>query len=334
MIGDINNQVSTAQAVTVSAVSTSSIDLLARQDIGAGVTKLRLHVVPTTTVLPIHGANVAVTFTAATDIVTLPAHGLPVGTPVVFNSITTTTGIDPGTIYYVTNGASNPATNTFMLATTRALAMQGVTTVDLLTGDGTGTMTVLADVDFQIITADDADLTLGITVIGSSGPIQYPAARTCTFNATTNVCTLATHSWPNGTPVRFSGAGTQPAEITAGVTYFVTNAAAGTFQMATTLENARNGVAIDLTTAGSGVLAVTPVTGHLVAAGAAGTASPPVGIVTVEINPQYGSIGQRYLGCRYWLANGAFSAGAFTAKFALDPGNTPKVYPTGTRYLL
>lgn len=333
MIGDINNQVSTAQAVTVSAVSTSSIDLLARQDIGAGATKLRLHVAPTTTVLPVHGANVAVTFTDAGDLVGLTAHGLPVGTPVVFNSITSTTGITAGTIYYVTNGASNPAADTFMLASTRALAMQGVTTVALTT-DGTGTMTVLADVDFQIITADDADLTLGITVIGSSGPIQYPAARTCTFNATTNVCTLATHSWPNGTPVRFSGAGTQPAEITAGVTYFVTNAAAGTFQIATTLDNARNGVALDLTTAGSGVLAVTPVTGHLVAAGAAGTASPPVGIVTVEINPQYGSIGQRYLGCRYWLANGAFSAGAFTAKFALDPGDTPKVYPTGTRYLL
>jgi len=56
--------------------------------------------------------NAAVTFQDAGDTVTYAAHGLANGTPISFSSITSTTGISPNVVYYVTNATIN----TFQLA--------------------------------------------------------------------------------------------------------------------------------------------------------------------------------------------------------------------------
>lgn len=50
--------------------------------------------------------------------------------------------------------------------------------------------------------------------------------------------------------------------------------------------------------------------------------------IAVEINPQVGSKGQRYLGVRYNLV-GAVSAGAYLAHFGLDVQDGQKFYPSG-----
>lgn len=55
-----------------------------------------------------------VTFTDSTNLVTLASHGFVNGSPITFSSITTTTGITAGTVYYV----KNATLDTFQLATT------------------------------------------------------------------------------------------------------------------------------------------------------------------------------------------------------------------------
>lgn len=79
---------------------------------------------------------VAVTLTSATDLVTRTAHGLVNHSEVLFNSIVTTTGIIINTIYY----AIRVDANTFKLATTKA-NVRSNTPIDLLTGNGSGTIT-------------------------------------------------------------------------------------------------------------------------------------------------------------------------------------------------
>ena len=63
---------------------------------------------------------IACTFTDSGDLVTKNSHGLAAGTVVVFQSITTTTGISVNVRYYVIN----PTTNTFQVSAT-AEAIQG-----------------------------------------------------------------------------------------------------------------------------------------------------------------------------------------------------------------
>ena len=73
----------------------------------------------------------AVTFTDAGDLVTLTAHGLVIGDPVGFTSITSTTGISTNTTYYV---QSVPSADTFTLSATRGGSLLPLTT------NGSGTL--------------------------------------------------------------------------------------------------------------------------------------------------------------------------------------------------
>jgi Mycoplasma protein of unknown function, DUF285/BspA type Leucine rich repeat region (6 copies) len=73
---------------------------------------------------------VAVTFTDAGDTVNLAGHGLSNGTNISFSSITSTTGINSYTVYYVVNAAAN----TFQVAATPGGSALPLTT------DGSGTM--------------------------------------------------------------------------------------------------------------------------------------------------------------------------------------------------
>jgi len=88
-----------------------------------------------------------VTFTIASDLVTLTAHGLTTGDGVKFSVITTTTGISTGTVYYI----NKQNANTFKLYDTRANAIAGTGTglIDLATGNGTGTLNALSGIAFK-----------------------------------------------------------------------------------------------------------------------------------------------------------------------------------------
>lgn len=69
----------------------------------------------------------------------------------------------------------------------------------------------------------------------------------------------AFQSWPIGTKVHVSTPGTYPSPLAGSTDYYVIPVDASTIRLATTYQNAIDGVAIDLTTAGLGTLTVTPI---------------------------------------------------------------------------
>lgn len=81
-------------------------------------------------------------------------------------------------------------------------------------------------------------------------------------NASPGVVSYAAHPFVNGQPVVLTTTGTLPTGLTAGTTYYVVSAAAGTFQLAATA----GGTSINTSTAGSGVHTCTAV-GNTVIAG-------------------------------------------------------------------
>lgn len=72
-------------------------------------------------------------------------------------------------------------------------------------------------------------------------------------NTTTNVITIATAAtFPTGTPVKFTTTTGLPAPLVAGTIYYVINVSSTTIKLATTLDNATVGNAIDITSTGTG----------------------------------------------------------------------------------
>jgi hypothetical protein len=80
-------------------------------------------------------------------------------------------------------------------------------------------------------------------------------SRTFTANAGTDVCTasgsLSSQNF-TGKAVTFSSTGTLPAGLVAGTVYFLIYSSSTLFKVATTLQNANAGTAIDITDAGTG----------------------------------------------------------------------------------
>lgn len=84
-------------------------------------------------------------------------------------------------------------------------------------------------------------------------PYQLNFATT-DVNTTTDVITLsATTQFPTGTSIRFTTTSALPAPLVAGTIYYAINTGSTTIKLATTPTNAQLGVAIDLTTQGTGV---------------------------------------------------------------------------------
>ncbi len=327
MLGDLHTRFSGAsvsggiatanagQAVTAAGatVSENSLDQLAMRDFGAGreafaVINIVAGPVATRT-------NVSATVVVATDICTLASHGLPTGTPVILLTATTiSTGFTLGTVYYVIALTAN----TFSLATTKAIALTGVADVNFGAADGSFTFTAIPEVEFQVIAAGDSALTTDIQVLGSSGPLQARVAHNVTFTEATNVCNHSGMQVYEGAPVVFGGAGTQPTGITAGVTYFMANTTATTFQMAASRADAMAGIVIDISTAGSGVLTATIGDRQLA------TGGPQL---AVRFNPQDGLQG-RHLGVRY-INTEPMSAATYIAQLGPLLPQSPKLYPIG-----
>lgn len=76
----------------------------------------------------------------------------------------------------------------------------------------------------------------------------------CTFDAAANTLTIAATElrFDNGDGVRLTTSGALPAPLAVATTYYLIRTSATTCQLATTAANARDRIAIDLTTAGSG----------------------------------------------------------------------------------
>lgn len=86
-----------------------------------------------------------------------------------------------------------------------------------------------------------------------------PAEGTITsVDTSSNLFTLADHSMADGNMIRFTSTGTLPSPLDADTNYYVfTNGQANTFAVATTYDDAVNGVnLVDLTSSGSGVLSI------------------------------------------------------------------------------
>lgn len=87
--------------------------------------------------------------------------------------------------------------------------------------------------------------------------VTTPSAGTFTA-ADTDICTKASHGMKTGLKVQVSSDTTLPAGLSASTDYFVIYLSANTFSLATTLNNANAGTAIDITDAGTGTHTITP----------------------------------------------------------------------------
>ena len=106
----------------------------------AGTLELQVVNAPHDTEAEMSKTNCALTI--ATDLVTWASHGLPIGTPVAFSSIATTTGLSTVRHYFVS--ANNYSSGSFTVAETyeAALNVSGAV-VNLATGDGSATVTAI-----------------------------------------------------------------------------------------------------------------------------------------------------------------------------------------------
>lgn len=87
-----------------------------------------------------------------------------------------------------------------------------------------------------------------------------PISTTFTANAGTDVCTLTSGTIPDtGVAVTLSSTGTLPGGLATSTTYFIIKLTSSTYQLATNLQNANLGTAINITDAGTGTHTVTTI---------------------------------------------------------------------------
>jgi hypothetical protein len=109
------------------------------------------------------------------------------------------------------------------------------------------------EIELSIVDGDDL---YSLVIVPSSSSITINngrAAISVTASTTTDTFTATKHGFINGDPVRFAGT-TLPGNITAGTMYYVRDAAADTFKVAT----ARGNAAVDLITTNGSSVTVTP----------------------------------------------------------------------------
>lgn len=159
------------------------------------------------------------TFTDTGDVVTHNGHGLANGTIVVFQSITTTTGVSINVEYFVI-GAT---TNTFQVSTTYGGSAAA------LTSDGSGTYKAILEYDIYLankVTVAPKDSTVSYagddtiidrpTTLGYTVTIDADALPIATYQALFSL-TAYTSSLPDGyTSMVYGGASTERSGASAG----------------------------------------------------------------------------------------------------------------------
>ena len=167
---------------------------------------------------------IAVTMTDVGDTVNLTAHGLSNSDEVSFATIVTTTGILINTVYFVVGATAN----TFQVSLTA-----GGAAINLVT-NGSGTLRYKATVTAITAAVNAAVPTVSVT-----------------FTDAGDLVTSVAHGFVNGDVVSFAFPIVSTTGISINTAYFVVGATANTFQVSLT----SGGVAIVLTTNGSGTLA-------------------------------------------------------------------------------
>lgn len=87
--------------------------------------------------------------------------------------------------------------------------------------------------------------------------VTTPSAGTFTA-AASDVCTKSAHGMKVGLKVQVSTDGVLPAGLSTSTDYFVIYISTSTFKLASSLNNANSGTAIDITDAGTGTHTITP----------------------------------------------------------------------------
>ena len=167
---------------------------------------------------------IAVTMTDVGDTVNLTAHGLSNSDEVSFATVVTTTGILINTVYFVVGATAN----TFQVSLTA-----GGAAINLVT-NGSGTLRYKATVTAITAAVNAAVPTVSVT-----------------FTDAGDLVTSVAHGFVNGDVVSFAFPIVSTTGISINTAYFVVGATANTFQVSLT----SGGVAIVLTTNGSGTLA-------------------------------------------------------------------------------
>jgi hypothetical protein len=255
--------------------------------------------------------SATITMTIASPcVVTWTAHGFVNYMPVKF---TTTgalpTGLTAGRTYYV----QSVTTDTFRLAATPGGA--DINTSGSQSGTHTGICAPAGD--------GDGSTTFNVPNLVDRVPLGMGAATTAeSFLAaavTTGTDTITvldnTARWVTGMAVVLTTSGVAPTGLTAGNTYYVIRTGAATIKLASSMQNASLGTAIDITAQGSGTHTLThtrPVRGlgedggedtHLQAGNEVGAHTHDITAQTQNAAAQAG--GDRYAGVTQSTAGGA-----------------------------
>jgi hypothetical protein len=175
------------------------------------------------------------TLTDAGDLVRVPGHGYLAGTPVVFSSIVSTTGLTAGTRYYVI--AAGLTADVFQVSATVGGAAVALTT--------DGTANVKADPVYRAPSADTA-VTVVETAMPAGASYSGHPIKAATLTDTGDLVTVNAHGYANGDQVVFSTI-VSTTGLTAGQRYYVISSTTNTFQVSTSA----GGSAVALTTNGT-----------------------------------------------------------------------------------
>ena len=197
-----------------------------------------------------------------TNVFTVTGHNMRTGTKLTYTSNGTNIVHSGGTLADATAVfVIRVDENTFKIASSLSNALAG-TALDI-TNDGNDSNSFVGDTATATATVSGGVVTgITVTAVGSdyqSAPAVTIAAPTeDTFNAQSAVSTandtitLSSHAFNTGDAVTYADkGGTVLANLTDGGTFFIIKVDANTVKLATTLDNANDGTAIDLTAGSS-----------------------------------------------------------------------------------
>jgi hypothetical protein len=194
-----------------------------------------------------YGVGVTSTANASTDVVTATSHGFVNGDIIFFANVggALPGGISANTPYYV----QSVTTNTFKIGTTASGSAVDITSA------GTGTTTVYANL---LLPDSRGTVTIGAGTKVNTATFDATSGGVNTSNEQITISSSAADWLITGQSVVLAavGSGALPTGLSAG-TYYVIKIDSTHIQLASTLANAQNGTAVDITAVGTGSATLT-----------------------------------------------------------------------------
>jgi hypothetical protein len=150
-----------------------------------------------------------------------------------------------------TSADISAATDAASVAAIFETAFDGLTDFPFTTDDTAANGTMLVTCNTRGPTTDADTFNEDDSGAGSIVAVETNAGVASEVNITDNEVTIPTHGFSTGLKGRLTTTGTLPAGVTTGVDYFIIVVDANTVQFASSLDNALDGTAIDLTNQGS-----------------------------------------------------------------------------------